>query len=106
MGEDGTQRNLTLKDGDSVVSNVLKQGDNVQIYLPRAAIRYLGVEPGDQIRVLAIGGEVIVRRVAASKAEAPTLIIPPKKHVARVIKDHRAFVKQYVANTARRKCNV
>ena len=63
-------RNMNMAVGDVVVCRVLRQRNNIQIYLPRAAVRYLGVAPGDNIYVTAGPNGVTVSRAELTATQA------------------------------------
>ena len=72
--------------GDVVVCRVLRQRNNIQIYLPRAAVRYLAVAPGDNIYVTAGPNGVIVSRTeltATQAAQAQRVVATPAAVPAR-----------------------
>jgi len=67
------RRNLNMAVGDVVACRVLRQRNNTQIYLPRAAVRYLAAAPGDTIYVTAGPGGVCVSRAMLTVTQATAL---------------------------------
>jgi len=89
------QRNLSMAAGDVVACRVLRQRNNTQIYLPRAAVRYLGVAPGDTIYVTAGPNGVCVSRAELPAGQAAVL-----QSAARVLVSQAVPVSAPTANPA------